>query len=45
MKKDILINSILVVTSILIVFLLVEVGIRFYLKLQGTKLGINRIDF
>jgi len=44
MKKDILINSILVVTSILIVFLFVEIGIRFYLKFQDTKLGINRIE-
>jgi len=44
MKKDIFINSILVVASILIVFLFVEMGIRFYLKLQGTNLGINRIE-
>lgn len=44
MKRDIVINSFLLLTSVVIVFLLTELGIRFYLRVQGTKLGINRIE-
>jgi hypothetical protein len=44
MKKNVFINGIIFLTSFLATFLLLEIGIRIYIKMQGTKLGINRIE-
>ncbi|MBW2182466.1 MAG: hypothetical protein JRF49_01180 [Deltaproteobacteria bacterium] len=44
MKKDIFLNAALFLISIFVTFMVLEIGTRVYIKMQGTKLGINRIE-
>jgi len=43
-RKSFLVNSILVFASFFVIFLFLEIGIRIYISMQGTKFGIMRIE-